>query len=125
MTDGADAQHLGKRHGPAGTLNPAERLSAWDARHEPVVRAGGWGPKVLRGRKKEGGPPRIPRSVDPRRARALPVPAEAQADARMFMLGGDTIRSIKVIVDATGYDLRQARDIVYALVYDIEVPSGN
>ncbi|MFE9367348.1 hypothetical protein ACFYNN_32195 [Streptomyces sp. NPDC006978] len=36
--------------------------------------------------------------------------------------GGDTIRALKVIVDATGYDLRQARDIVYALIYDIEVP---
>lgn len=52
----------------------------------------------------------------------MPVVAEAQADARMFMLGGDTFRALKVIVDATGYDLRQARDIVYALVYDIEVP---
>ncbi|MEW1691400.1 hypothetical protein ACIQOF_07180 [Streptomyces sp. NPDC091265] len=60
--------------------------------------------------------------MDPRRARALPVPAEAQADARMFMLGGDTLRALKVIVDTTGYDLRQARDIVYALAYDIEVP---
>lgn len=79
-----------------------------------------WGKK-----KEEGGLPRLPRSVDPRRARALPVPAEAQDDARMFMLGGDTIRAVKVIVDATGYDLRQARDIVYALVYDIEVPKGN
>ncbi|MFC9860925.1 hypothetical protein ACWFRX_20115 [Streptomyces sp. NPDC055100] len=77
------------------------------------------------GRKKEGGLPKIPRSVDPRRACALPVPAEAQADARMFMLGGDTIRAVKVIVDATGYDLRQAQDIVYALVYDIEVPRVN
>ncbi|NJP75612.1 hypothetical protein HCJ99_33545, partial [Streptomyces sp. C1-2] len=57
--------------------------------------------------------------MDPRRARALPVPAEAQADARVFMLGGDTFRALKVIVDATGYDLRQARDVVYALVYDI------
>ncbi|MGW2111431.1 hypothetical protein [Streptomyces sp. NPDC001948] len=74
------------------------------------------------GRKKEGGLPKIPRSVDPRRARVLPVPAEAQADARMFMLGGDTLRALKVILDATDYDLRQARDIVYALVYDIEVP---
>jgi hypothetical protein len=55
----------------------------------------------------------------------LPVPAEAQADACMFMLGGDTFRALKVIVDATGYDLRQARDIVYALVYDIEVPRGS
>ncbi|MFE7110838.1 hypothetical protein ACFU98_16430 [Streptomyces sp. NPDC057575] len=63
--------------------------------------------------------------MDPRRARDLPVPAKAQADARMFMLGGDTIRAVKVIVDATGYDLRQARDIVYALVYDIEVPRGS
>ncbi|EGG49752.1 hypothetical protein SAMN05216260_11236 [Streptomyces griseoaurantiacus] len=80
---------------------------------------------MLWGNKKEGGLPRIPRSVDPRRARALPVPAEAQADARVFMLGGDTFRALRVIVDATGYDLRQARDIVYALVYDIEVPSGN
>ncbi|GAA2461481.1 hypothetical protein GCM10010433_74670 [Streptomyces pulveraceus] len=77
------------------------------------------------GRKTEGGLPRIPRSVDPRRARVLPVPAEAQTDARMFMLGGDTLRALKVIVDTTGYDLRQARDIVYALVYDIEVPSGS
>lgn len=77
---------------------------------------------MLGGRKKEGGLPRIPRSVDPRRARALPVPAEAQADARMFMVGGDAIRAVKVIVDATGYNLRQALDIVYALVYDIEVP---
>lgn len=76
-------------------------------------------------RKKEGGLPRIPRSVDPRRARVLPVPAEAQTDARMFMLGGDTLRALKVIVDTTGYDLRQARDIVYALVYDIEVPRGS
>lgn len=74
------------------------------------------------GRKEAGGPPKIPRSVDPRRARALPVPADAQADARMFIQGGDTIRALKVIVDATGYDLRQARDIVYALIYDIEVP---
>lgn len=74
------------------------------------------------GRKETGGLPKIPRSVDPRRARALPVPAEAQADARMFMQGGDTIRALKVVVDATGYDLRQARDIVYALVYDLEVP---
>uniref|UniRef100_A0AAU1M0I8 ANTAR domain-containing protein n=1 Tax=Streptomyces sp. NBC_00148 TaxID=2903626 RepID=A0AAU1M0I8_9ACTN len=40
----------------------------------------------------------------------------------MFMQGGDTIRALKVVVDATGYDLRQARDIVYALVYDLEVP---
>ncbi|MFD5137248.1 hypothetical protein ACFWMX_13570 [Streptomyces sp. NPDC058378] len=40
----------------------------------------------------------------------------------MFMQGGDTIRALKVIVDTTGYDLRQARDIVYALIYDIEVP---
>ncbi|MFC5914728.1 hypothetical protein [Streptomyces pulveraceus] len=63
--------------------------------------------------------------MDPRRARVLPVPAEAQTDARMFMLGGDTLRALKVIVDTTGYDLRQARDIVYALVYDIEVPSGS
>ncbi|MFD5036537.1 hypothetical protein ACFWNI_05400 [Streptomyces sp. NPDC058377] len=39
----------------------------------------------------------------------------------MFMQGGDTIRALKVIVDTTGYDLRQARDIVYALIYDIEV----
>ncbi|WP_393055257.1 hypothetical protein [Streptomyces sp. LN549] len=62
--------------------------------------------------------------MDPRRDRALPVPAEAQADARVFMLGGDTLRALKVIVDATGYDLRQARDIRYALVYDIEVPRG-
>jgi hypothetical protein len=85
----------------------------------------GWGLKVLGGRMMVGGLPRSPRSVDPRRARALPVPVEAQADARMFMLGGDTIRAIKVIVDATGYDLRQARDIVYALVYDIEVPRGS
>lgn len=77
------------------------------------------------GRKTEGGLPRIPRSVDPRRARVLPVPAEAQTDARMFMLGGDTLRALKVIVDTTGYDLRQARDIVYALVYDIEVPRGS
>ncbi|MFE9814451.1 hypothetical protein [Streptomyces sp. NBC_00236] len=76
------------------------------------------------GRKKEGGLPKIPRSVDPRRARSLPVPAETQADARMFMLGGDTMRALKVILDATGYDLRQARDIVYALVHDIEVPRG-
>jgi hypothetical protein len=79
---------------------------------------------VLGGRKKEGGPPKIPRSVDPRRARTLPVPAEAQTDARMFMSGGDTFRALRVIVDATGYDLRQARDIVYALVYDVEVPTG-
>ncbi|WP_158791173.1 hypothetical protein [Streptomyces sp. NRRL WC-3549] len=63
--------------------------------------------------------------MDPRRARVLPVPEEAQADARMFMLGGDTIRALKVIVDTTGYDLRQARDIVYALVYDVEVPRGS
>lgn len=77
------------------------------------------------GRKTEGGLPRIPRSVDPRRARVLPVPAEAQTDARMFMLGGDTLRALKVIVDTTGFDLRQARDIVYALVYDIEVPRGS
>lgn len=77
------------------------------------------------GRKTEGGLPRIPRSVDPRRACVLPVPAEAQTDARMFMLGGDTLRALKVIVDTTGYDLRQARDIVYALVYDIEVPRGS
>lgn len=77
------------------------------------------------GRKTEGGLPRIPRSVDPRRARVLPVPAEAQTDARMFMLGGDTLRALKVIVDTTGYDLRQARDIVYALVYDVEVPRGS
>ncbi|WP_406089078.1 hypothetical protein [Streptomyces sp. NBC_01013] len=63
--------------------------------------------------------------MDPRRARELPVPADAQTDARMFMLGGDTIRAVKVIVDATGYDLRQARDIVYALVYDIDVPKGS
>lgn len=69
--------------------------------------------------------PRIPRSVDPRRARALTVPADAQADARMFMLGGDTFRALKVIVDATGYDLRQARDIVYALAYEVEVPTGS
>lgn len=54
------------------------------------------------GRKTEGGLPRIPRSVDPRRARVLPVPAEAQTDARMFMLGGDTLRALKVIVDTTG-----------------------
>ncbi|WP_371604584.1 hypothetical protein OG345_38995 [Streptomyces sp. NBC_01220] len=80
------------------------------------------GTEVFGGRKKEGGLPKIPRSVDPRRARSLAVPAEAQADARMFMLGGDTFRALKVILDATGYDLRQARDIVYALVYDIEVP---
>ncbi len=74
------------------------------------------------GRKTEGGLPRIPRGVDPRRARALAVSAEAQADARMFMLGGDRMRALKAILDATGYDLRQARDITYALVYDIEVP---
>lgn len=73
----------------------------------------------------EGGLPRIPRSVDPRRARALPVPAQAQVDARMFMLGGDRMRALKVILDATGYDLRGARDITYALVYDIEVPTPN
>jgi hypothetical protein len=79
---------------------------------------------VLGGRRNQGGPPKIPRSVDPRRARTLPVPAEAQADARMFMLGGDTFRALKVILDATGYDLRQARDIVYALVHDIDVPTG-
>lgn len=83
------------------------------------------GTEGVRGQKKEGGLPRIPRSVDPRRARVLPVPAEAQTDARMFMLGGDTLRALKVIVDTTGYDLRQARDIVYALVYDIEVPRGS
>ncbi|MFB6814409.1 hypothetical protein ACFCV8_07675 [Streptomyces sp. NPDC056347] len=63
--------------------------------------------------------------MDPRRARVLPVPAEAQADARMFMQGGDTFRALKVIIDATGYDLRRARDIVYALVYDIDVPTGS
>ncbi|MEU9201211.1 hypothetical protein [Streptomyces sp. NPDC048332] len=62
--------------------------------------------------------------MDPRRARALPVPAGAQADARMFMLSGDTFRALRVILDATGYDLRQARDIVYALVHGIEVPTG-
>ncbi|MFG2597511.1 hypothetical protein [Streptomyces sp. NPDC048462] len=79
-----------------------------------------WGKK-----KEENGLPKIPRSVDPRRARTLPVPAQAQTDARMFMRGGDTIRAVKVVVDATGYDVRQARDIVYALVYDIEVPRGH
>jgi hypothetical protein len=79
---------------------------------------------VFGSRKKEGGLPRIPRSVAPRRARDLPVPSQAQVDARMFMLGGDTLRAVKVIVDATGYDLRQARDIAYALVYDVEVPTG-
>ncbi|NED84614.1 hypothetical protein G3I76_31540 [Streptomyces sp. SID11233] len=61
--------------------------------------------------------------MDPRRARALAVPAEAQVDARMFMLGGDRMRALRVILDATGYDLRQARDITYALVYDIQVPT--
>lgn len=70
---------------------------------------------MLRGRKREGGLPKIPRSVDPRRARALQVPAEAQADARLFMLGGDTFRAMRVVVDATGYDLRQARDVVYEI----------
>ncbi|MFJ1896045.1 MULTISPECIES: hypothetical protein [unclassified Streptomyces] len=61
--------------------------------------------------------------MDPRRARALAVPAEAQVDARMFMRGGDRMRALKVIVDATGCDLRGARDIRYALGYDIEVPT--
>lgn len=88
-------------------------------------RMDGWGLVVLGARRSDGGLPKIPRSVDPRRARALPVPAGAQTDARMFMLGGDTIRAVKVIVDATGYDLRQARDIVYALVYDVQVPTEN
>ncbi|MFF3171181.1 hypothetical protein ACFVQ0_01090 [Streptomyces sp. NPDC057900] len=41
----------------------------------------------------------------------------------MFMLGGDRMRALRVILDATGYDLRQARDITYALVYDIQVPT--
>ena len=60
--------------------------------------------------------------LDPQRARSLPVPVEAQDLARDLMQQGRKIQAVKEIRAATGYDLRDARDVAFALLYGIEVP---
>ena len=65
-----------------------------------------------------GHPPRL----DPQRARSLPVPIATQEIARDLMRQDRKMQAIKEIRAVTGYDLRDAKDVAFALLYGIEVP---
>ena len=67
--------------------------------------------------------PLPPSDVHPERGLSLPVPAETQERVRAWMSQGRIIQAVKEVRDATGYDLKDSRDVAHAIFHGYAVPT--